>query len=58
MDIVQLVAQHKIESAIEDGLFDNLPRRGEIDCSLRGESFLMWWFRMHYSAPPFADSQD
>jgi hypothetical protein len=58
MDIVQLVAQHKIESAIEDGLFDNLPACGEIDCSLRGESFLMWWFRMHYGVPAFADAHD
>jgi|GEM_PF-4671749 len=58
MDIVQLVAERKIECAIEDGIFDGLPARGEIDCSLRGESFLTWWFRMHYAAPSFADAQD
>jgi hypothetical protein len=48
MDIVQLVAQHKIETAIEEGLFDHLAACGEIDCSLRGESFLVWWLRLHY----------
>jgi hypothetical protein len=48
MDIAELVARHKIEQAIEDGLFDGLPQCGRIDCSLRGESFLSWWFRTHY----------
>lgn len=57
MDIVQVVCEYKIQSAIEDGLFENLPPRGQIDCSLRGESFLMWWFRMHYGAP-IGDAHD
>lgn len=48
MDIVELVALHKIQTAIEEGYFDNLPPRGEIDCSLRGEAFLTWWLRTHY----------
>jgi hypothetical protein len=58
MDIVQLVAQHKIESAIEDGLFENLPACGEIDCSLHGQSFLAWWFRLHYGTAAFGDAHD
>jgi hypothetical protein len=58
MDIVQLVAEHKVQTAIEDGLFENLAVRGEIDCTLRGESFLLWWFRMHYGATAFPDAHD
>ncbi len=50
MDIVELVALHKIQAAIEEGQFDNLPARGEIDCSVRGEAFLIWWFRAHFIA--------
>jgi hypothetical protein len=45
MDIVAFVAQRKIEEAIENGLFDNLPSYGPIDCSLQGEAFLTKWFR-------------
>jgi hypothetical protein len=48
MDIVELVALHRIQTAIEEGLFENLPARGEIDCSLRGEAFLTWWLRTHH----------
>ncbi len=55
MDIVQLVAQHKIEAALADGAFDNLPACGEIDCSMRGESFVMWWLRVHYGTQSSAD---
>lgn len=45
MDVVALVAERKIEEAIENGLFDNLPSHGPIDCSLRGEAFIAKWFR-------------
>ncbi|MBV8331362.1 MAG: DUF1992 domain-containing protein [Candidatus Eremiobacteraeota bacterium] len=45
MDIVALVAERKIEEAIADGLFDGLPSRGRIDCSLHGEAFIAKWFR-------------
>ena len=45
MDIVTLVAERKIEEAIENGLFDNLPAYGPIDCSLHGEAFVAKWFR-------------
>lgn len=48
MDIVELVALHKIQTAIEEGHFENLPARGEIDCSIRGERFVIWWLRTHY----------
>lgn len=48
MDIVEMVALHKIQTAIEDGHFENLPARGEIDCTIRGEAFLIWWLRTHY----------
>jgi len=48
MDIVELVALHKIQTAIEEGHFENLPARGEIDCSIRGGAFLIWWLRTHY----------
>lgn len=58
MDIVQMVAEHKVQTAIEAGLFEALPERGEIDCALRGESFLIWWFRMHYGSGALADTHD
>ena len=45
MDIVSLVARRKIEASIEEGLFDNLPAYGPIDCSLHGEAFVTKWFR-------------
>jgi hypothetical protein len=45
MDIAAIVAERKIEEAIADGLFDNLPARGRIDCSLHGEAFVTKWFR-------------
>ena len=45
MDIVAFVAERKIQEAIDDGLFDNLPARGRIDCSLHGEAFIAKWFR-------------
>jgi len=44
-DVIRLVAERKIEEAIEDGQFDNLPLRGRIDCSLQGEAFLVQWWR-------------
>lgn len=41
---VRLVAERKIETAIEDGAFEDLPKRGQIDCSLSGERlFTKWW---------------
>ena len=44
MDIIALVAERKIEEAIENGLFDALPAYGPIDCSLQGEAFVTKWF--------------
>ncbi|MBV8282538.1 MAG: DUF1992 domain-containing protein [Candidatus Eremiobacteraeota bacterium] len=44
-DIVALVAERKVAQAIGDGLFDNLPQRGWIDCSLHGDAFLALWWR-------------
>jgi hypothetical protein len=48
MDPAHIVAEHKISRALEAGLFENLPASGQIDCSLHGEAFLAWWFRVHY----------
>lgn len=53
-----MVAEHKVQTAIEAGLFEALPERGEVDCALRGESFLIWWFRMHYGSGALADTHD
>jgi hypothetical protein len=50
MDPAHIVAERKIASALKDGLFDNLPAYGEIECSLHGEAFLIWWFRTHYGS--------
>ena len=44
-EIIALVAERKIEDAIERGLFDNLPKRGRIDCTLQGDAFLTEWWR-------------
>jgi hypothetical protein len=44
MDAIRIIAENKIEEALEDSLFDNLPRRGYIDCSLSGERFFREWF--------------
>jgi hypothetical protein len=48
MDPAHIVAEHKILSALESGLFNELPQCGQVDCSLHGEAFLAWWFRTHY----------
>lgn len=45
MDIVAIVAERKIQEAIEEGLFDDLPPRGRIDCSLQGAAFIAIWWR-------------
>jgi hypothetical protein len=45
LDILALVAERKIEEAIEKGYFDRLPACGPIDCSLHGEAFIAKWFR-------------
>lgn len=45
MDVIAIVAEHKIERAIEDGAFDALPPRGRIVCSKHGESFYVEWWR-------------
>jgi len=45
MDIIELVAMRKIEEAIARGEFDGLPQRGWIDCSIRGEAFIIKWWR-------------
>jgi hypothetical protein len=48
MDPAHIVAEHKIVSALDAGLFDDLPACGQIDCSLQGLAFITWWFRTHY----------
>jgi hypothetical protein len=50
MDLIQFVAERRIENALESGMFDGLPASGEIDCSLHGEAFFAWWFRTHYGS--------
>ncbi len=45
MDPVAIVAEHKIQTAIEQGEFDGLPPRERIECSQHGERFFMWWWR-------------
>jgi hypothetical protein len=45
MDPVAIVAEHKIQTAIEEGAFDHLPQRDRIDCSPQGERFYIWWWR-------------
>jgi len=45
MDIVVVVAERKIQEAIEEGLFDDLPARGRLDCSLQGPTFIAQWWR-------------
>jgi hypothetical protein len=44
MDAIRLIAENRIEDAIAEGLFDDLPERGYIDCSLSGERFFAEWF--------------
>ena len=50
MDPAHIVAERKINNALEAGLFENLPAYGLIECSLHGEEFLGWWFRTHYGS--------
>ena len=45
MDIIEFVAERRILEAIDEGLFDDLPLCGRIDCSLQGEAFLAKWWR-------------
>jgi hypothetical protein len=45
MDPAQIIALHKIDDAIKDGAFDNLPHHERIECSLQGEYFVAWWWR-------------
>ena len=45
MEIVVFIAERKIEEALENGLFANLPSRDRIDCSLSGEAFVAKWWR-------------
>jgi hypothetical protein len=45
MDIVAIIAERKIEEAMTGGLFEGLPSRGRLDCSLHGEAFFAKWFR-------------
>jgi hypothetical protein len=44
MDALRWIAEHRIEDAMAEGDFDNLPQRGYIDCKLSGEQFLADWF--------------
>jgi hypothetical protein len=41
---IRLIAENRIEDAIADGLFEGLPKFGEIDCSVSGERFFAEWF--------------
>lgn len=50
MDVIAIVAEHKIQTAMEDGLFDDLPARGRIACAKRGESFFVEWWREKIAA--------
>ena len=50
MDVIAVVAERKIEEALEGGFFDNLPPYGPIDCSLNGEAFIAKWFREKFAA--------
>lgn len=50
MDPAHIVAELKIARALQEGLFDNLPAYGEIECSLHGEAFFAWWLRTHYGS--------
>jgi hypothetical protein len=50
MDPAHIVAERKINAALDAGLFEHLPVHGRIECSLHGEEFLAWWFRMHYGS--------
>jgi hypothetical protein len=45
VDAVRLIAERKIEEAIEEGAFKHLPAFGRIDCSLQGEAFFAHWWR-------------
>jgi hypothetical protein len=49
VDIVTLVAERKIVEAIEEGVFDGLPTRGRIDCSLCGAAFIASWWRAKFA---------
>ena len=44
-DDADLIHTYTRAEAIADGLFDGLPARGRIDCSLRGEAFVAKWWR-------------
>jgi hypothetical protein len=44
VDAIRWIAENRIADAIADGLFDDLPKTGPIDCSLSGERFLAEWF--------------
>jgi hypothetical protein len=44
VDAISLIALWRIEEAMADGAFDDLPKRGYIDCSLSGERFFAEWF--------------
>ncbi|MDE2572793.1 MAG: hypothetical protein KGM44_09775 [bacterium] len=43
MDALRIIALRRIEEAQREGLFDDPPRLGEIDCSLRGDAFFRRW---------------
>jgi|GEM_PF-4626640 len=43
MDAFHYIAKRRIEEAMKDGLFDHLPKLGEIDCRLKGEAFFREW---------------
>ncbi len=45
MDAVEIIALRKIEDALKDGAFNNLPCCGRIECSVHGELFIAKWWR-------------
>ena len=45
LDAIAIVAEHKLQTAIEDGLFDRLPVCGRIECTTHGERFFVRWWR-------------
>jgi hypothetical protein len=44
VDAIRWISENRIADAIADGLFDDLPPMGPIDCSLSGERFFADWF--------------
>ena len=44
-DIIAIVAERKIQTALDEGVFEGLSAHGRIDCSQQGERFFARWWR-------------